>query len=332
MDYTLLNDQKTKISRISLGTWAFSGAAVWGECDEIAAIHTIHSALDRGINLFDTAEAYGDGESEKLLGKALKERRNSAIIATKVYSNHLDYQGIIESCEASLRRLDTDYLDILQIHWPNKDISIEESFRAFDKLKVDGKVRNISVCNHGIKSMEAIEGHDVVLNQMPYSLIWRLGEYHLSKQMDDKGVLLWAYSPLAQGLLTGKYKTIEDVPMNRRTTRMYNSKWGVSSHTDNGFEVEIFGFLKKLRALCEETGYSMTALAFGFLKCKENLGSILVGARDMIQLDQNLEAYYEIITEDILEEIEGLSLELKLKMGTNADLWQNCIDGKGRIV
>lgn len=323
MEYTVLNDGVTKVSKLSLGTWAFSNAPVWGVCDDRAAVETVHKALDMGINLIDTAEKYGDGQAEIVLGKALKDRRDKAIVASKVYSDHLHYQGVIDSCEASLRRLNTDYIDILQIHWPNEDISSEDTFEAFDKLKKDGKIRMVSVCNHGLQCLEHVRDKHIVMNQMPYSLVWRVAEHQFSPAMKEEHIYLWAYSPLGQGLLTGKFRKLDDVPLNRRTTRIYDSKWGQGLHTDGGYEQEVFDFLDKLRVLCDETGYTMSEYAFAFLRNRENMGSILVGARNIDQLDQNVKAFNKEIPLSLIDKVDYLSAELKEKMGENADLWQN---------
>ena len=330
MKYTLLNDKKTRVSELSLGTWAFSGAALWGNCDEHAAYDTVHMALDYGINLFDTAEKYGDGQAELVLGEALKGRRHEAVISTKVYSDHLRHDEIVASCEASLKRLQTDYLDIFSIHWPNEEVSSEETFGTFEELKKAGKIRSAAVCNHGIICLKNVADYGVVLNQMPYSLVWRLAEYQLSPVMEEKNIPLWAYSPLAQGLLTGKFRTLEDVPVNRRANRMYDCKWTQARHTDHGFEKEIFSFLDRLEALCKETGYSMSELAFGFLKSRRIVGSILVGARNTKQLQQNLNAYETEIPKELLHKIDEMSLELKGQMGENADLWENGLNRCGK--
>ena len=330
MDYILLNDGKTKVSRLSIGTWAFANVSLWGDCDKTAAYETVHQALDQGINLFDTAEKYGDGYSEMVLGEALKGRREEAVLATKVYSDHLHHDDLIAACDASLKRLQTDYIDIFQIHWPDANTPVEETFGAFEDLKKAGKIRAVSVCNHGKICMEQISKFDVVLNQMPYNLVWRMAEYNLSPVMEEKNILLWAYSPLAQGLLTGKFQTLDDVPVNRRANRMYDSKWCNARHTDGGFEKEIFGFLDELRVLSKETGFTMSALALNYLKSKKNIGSILVGARDVQQLTQNLDAYNAAVPADVIQKLEEMSSALLAQMGENADLWENGINKYGK--
>ena len=329
MNYTLLNDGMTRVSGLSLGTWSYADVSLWGACDRDAAIATLREALDRGINLIDTAERYGDGRAEMVVGEAISGRRDRVILASKVYSSHLRRDDLIAACEASLRRLKTDYLDICQIHWPNPDIDPDETFGAFETLKAQGKIRMVSVCNYGLACTETLRGRGVVLNQMPWSLIWRLAEEQMSPVLDHEHIPVWAYSPLAQGLLTGKFRTLEDVPLNRRANRMFDSRWGVGRHTDHGFEKDIFAFLEELRKLCEESGLPMTALAFGFLKSRKNIGSILTGCRSMDQLNANLDAYEAEIPEDLLAKLDVLSLSLKAKMGKNADLWENSVNSAG---
>ena len=324
--FTLKNGME--VSRLSLGTWGFSGAKVWGENDDRVSIRTIHEAIDSGINLIDSASVYGSGKAEEVLGCAIKGRRDKVLIATKVYSNHLSYDGVLKKCEESLIRLDTDYIDIYQIHWPNPDIPTEETMRAFEKLKSDGKIRSIAVCNYGVKALREVAGHEIVLNQLPYALIWRMIEGEITRACAESGIAVWAYSPLAQGLLTGKYMALEDVPMHRRTTRFYSEKWGQSSHGDNGFETEIFAFLQELSLICKRSGHSMSELALAFLKTRPNMGSILAGARDPEQLRQNISAFNADVPAEIIKEIEILSGALLSQMGTNPDLWEGQNGGR----
>lgn len=330
MDYITLNDNHIKVSRLSLGSWAFSGAALWGKCDQDSAIDTVHMAMDAGINLFDTAEKYGNGEAERVLGLALQGQRDKAVLATKVYSDHLTYDGVIKACEGSLRRLGTDYIDIMQIHWPNENIPIEETFRAFDDLKKAGKIRAVSVCNHGKICLEHVADYGVVMNQMAYSLVWRVSEHEFSPLMEKKNIPLWAYSPLGQGLLTGKFHSVEDVPLARRENRMYNSAWGQSRHTDHGYEKEIFDFIDQLRKLCVETGYDMPTMAFAFLKSKKIVGSILFGARNQHQLEQNIRSYETAVEPEVINKIDAMSAALRDQMDDNADLWENGINRLGK--
>lgn len=318
------------VSRLSIGTWPFSGVKLWGDSDDREAVRTVHAALERGLNTFDTAARYGDGKSEEVLGRALKGRRQEAVVCSKVHTAFLGYDDVIAQCEASLRRLGTDYLDLYQIHWPNPRIPLEETLRAFEDLECQGKIRGLSVCNFGPKDLAAA-GDRPVLNQLPYSLVWRLIEKNGALSASQAaGIPVWAYCALGQGLLTGKFRTIEDVPMGRRGTRFYSSKWGQGRHTDGGYEEEIFPFLAALRQVSDKAEVSMQALALAFLKAQPAVGSVLMGVRSVRQLEENLAAFETPVPAEALAEAEALSAALRDKMGTNADLWENENGGRMR--
>ncbi len=310
-----------RVSGLALGTWAYSGARPWGESDDRAAIDTIHCALDHGVNLIDTAERYGNGKSEEIVGQALKGRRSEAVLATKVYTGALHYDDVIAHCEASMKRLQTDYIDLYQIHWPNPEIPIEETFAAFEALKKAGKVRMASMCNAGEGCIASLTGREVAMNQLPYSLIWRVVEKKIIPASEKAGIPVCAYSPLAQGLLTGKFRRIEDVPLSRRETRLYKSTWTPCRHDENGFEDEIFAFINVLMAFCEKNGLAPTEVAMNFLKRRSCVKTVLVGARSVKQLEQDIAAYEKEIPDRLMDEIENASESLKAIMGDNADLW-----------
>lgn len=329
MEYITLRDTDLQVSRLSLGTWPFSGIKLWGSTDEAEAVSVIHQAMDHGVNTFDTAARYGDGESERILCKALKGRRDRAVIGSKVHTAYLGYKDVIAQCEATLQRLDTDYLDLYQIHWPNPDIPLEETLGAFEDLKKAGKIRAISVCNFGPKCLEQAAGHTLVLNQLPWSLVWRVIENNGTVEASEKaGIPIWTYCALGQGLLTGKFQSVEDVPLNRRANRVYSSKWGQGRHTDDGFEEGVFSLLAQLRQLCADSGCTMPQLALGFLKAQPSVGSILVGARTPKQLEENLAAYEAALPTDVLSEAQRLSAPLRTQMGNNADLFENANGGR----
>ena len=329
MEYLSLRATDIQVSRLSLGTWPFSGIKLWGATDEAEAVAVLHQAMDCGINTFDTAARYGDGESERILSKAMKGRRSKVVVGSKVHTAFLGYKDVIAQCEASLKRLDTDYLDLYQIHWPNPDIPMEETLEAFEQLKKDGKIRAVSVCNFGPKCLEQAKGYDLVLNQLPWSLVWRVIESNGTLEATQQAqVPVWTYCALGQGLLTGKYRSIEDVPLNRRANRMYSSAWGQGRHTDGGFEDGIFALLTQLEGLCRESGCTMPELALGFLKAQPSVGSILVGARTAKQLEENLRAYERNLPADVLARAKELSEPLRRQMGVNADLFENANGGR----
>lgn len=327
MESYSLHDSSISFSRLALGTWGFSGAKLWGDNDEKTSIQTIDMAFDNGITVFDTAERYGNGKAEEVLGKALKGKRDKAVICSKVRLAH--YDEIISHCEESLKRLGTDYIDVYQVHWPFRDVPMEETLGAYEELKKSGKVREIGVCNFGPQCIGLAKEHKIVTNQLPYSLVWRIIEKNgtLEKSVESN-MAIWAYVPLAQGLLTGKFKSIDDVPMNRRETRFYSSSWGVSRHTDTGFEKPLFETIGKLDELCSETGFSMIELAYGFLKANSYVSSILTGARDRSQLEMNIRAFEKEVPADVINEAVLITDPLKNIMGDNADLWENKDGGR----
>ena len=330
MEYLPLKGTDIQVSRLSLGTWPFSGIKLWGSTDESEAVSVLHQAMDCGINTFDTAARYGDGEAERILAMAVKGRRSKVVIGSKVHTAFLGYRDVIDQCEASLSRLGTDYLDLYQIHWPNPKIPMEETMGAFEDLKKAGKIRAVSVCNFGPKCLEEVKGHDVVLNQLPWSLVWRVIENNGTLEATEQAQIpVWTYCALGQGLLTGKFRCVEDVPLTRRANRMYNSSWGQGRHTDGGFESGIFALLEDLNQLCLESGCTMQGLALGFLKQQKSVGSILVGARTAKQLEENLKAYEADVSADVLAKAGELSEALRRQMGTNADLFENA--GGGRM-
>ena len=204
METTTLGTSDIVVSRVALGCWPFAGGDVWGEQNDDDSIATAHAALDAGINFFDTAEGYGAGRSEQVLGRALVDRRDKAVIATKVSPNHLAPDDLIEACERSLRYLQTDYIDLYQIHWPNHDLPLSDAVEALQKLKQQGKIRAIGVSNFGVQDLsEMIALSECVTNQMPYNLLWRGIEEAVLPLCLENGVGILTYSTLAQGLLTG---------------------------------------------------------------------------------------------------------------------------------
>lgn len=329
MEYFPLQNSDLVFSRMALGTWAFSGVKLWGPSDDAAAVATVHAALDAGITVFDTAGRYGDGRAEEVLGKALRGRRDRAVVCSKVHTAYLGYDDVIAHCERSLRNLGTDYLDLFQIHWANPAIPPEETAAALEKLRADGKIRAAGACNFGPGCIRDYAACRPVSNQLPYSLLWRVIEGNGALEASTAaGMAVWAYAPLAQGLLTGKYRALEDVPMGRRGTRFYSGSWGQGRHGDGGFEREIFAFLEQLRRVCEETGLSMSALALAFLRSAHRVSAVLLGARTPEQLGQNLAAFQTEVPGEVLDRVVRLSEPLRQVEGTNADLWEDRDGGR----
>ena len=216
MEYTVISGTDMKVSRIAQGTWAIGGW-MWGGTDESESIRTIHAALDKGINLIDTAPVYGFGVSEEIVGKAIEQRgqREKVFIATKVglewnngsVSRNSSPDRIRKEVQDSLRRLRADYIDIYQVHWPDMAVPIEETARTMQALLKEGLIRAIGVSNYSPEQMDRFmsvsELHTV---QPPYNLFERQIERDVLPYVREKNLSAFAYGPLCRGLLTGKMR------------------------------------------------------------------------------------------------------------------------------
>ena len=211
MQYVGLGHSGIQIPKVGLGAWQI-GSSYWGwgrEFDRESAIGVIRTALDAGMNFIDTAEAYGGGRSEDVIGEAVSDVRGEVVIATKVGPTHLTYRGVRKALEHSLERLRTKYVDLYQVHWPNPLIPMRGTMRAMGDLLEEGKIRAIGVSNFSLKRLERarqlLPEHDLASIQVEYNLLRRDAEIELIPYCMREGITLIAYSPIAQGLLTGKY-------------------------------------------------------------------------------------------------------------------------------
>ena len=210
MELRNLGTSDIKISPIIMGTWQ-AGKDMWAGIDDAQSTQAIKAAYDAGITTFDTAEVYGSGHSERVVGNALYDVRDRVVIATKVFSNHLQYNQVIGACHGSLKNLNTDYIDLYQIHWPPgsfgaKKVPLEETMRAMTDLKAQGKIRAIGVSNFSRSQLEeAATFARIDSLQPPYSLFWRKAETDALPYCRENNVTVLAYSSMAQGLLTGKF-------------------------------------------------------------------------------------------------------------------------------
>lgn len=323
MKYGLLGKSQIKVSLLGLGCWAFAGGNVWGSQEEKDSIDTIRAAMEAGINFFDTAEMYGDGKSEEVLGKALQGCRSQVVIASKAASPSLSRENIIKACEQSLKRLHTDYLDLYQIHWPNRSVPLEETVAALEQLVEQGKVRTVGVSNFGIKDLEDIlKLTSIVTDQLPYSLLWRAIENSIKPKCVDNNVGILAYSPLSQGLLTGKYKTADEVPLGLTITRFYSHKRSNARHGEAGMEEETFAAIAKLREICHKVGEPMGNIAVSWLLRQTGVSSVLVGARTPQQLNENIKAADVELADDVMKALTEATEQLKAKVGDNPDMWE----------
>ena len=324
MQYRRLGRTDIDVSPICMGCWPLADPKLWGPQDESDSIAAIHASLDAGVNFIDTAEGYGNGHSEEVVGKALVGRRSRAVICTKVSpENHRD-DDLIRACVASLRRLRTDYVDLYLLHWPDHQIGVEEPLRALERLREDGKVRAIGVSNFATRDLSEILDHGrVEVDQLPYNLLWRAIEYEIAPLCVSNDVSITCYSALMHGLLTGRFATPDDVPPGQARSGLFSGGRPLAPHDGNGAEAQTFAALDVLRAASAETGLPMSHLALAWLLTQPGVTSAIVGARTAEEARSNAAAAEVVLRDDVVDALSEATRGLKQHFGgANPDLWQ----------
>ena len=309
MEYRRLGRSGLHVSLAGLGCNNFGMRIDYGAAEKVT-----NAALDAGITLFDTADVYGRGASEEMLGRALGARRHEVIIATKFAApmgeGPMERGGsrhrIAEACEASLRRLGTDYIDLYQMHMPDPDTPIEETLRALDDLVRSGKVRYIGNSNY--KGWQIAEAHwmaethhltKMVSAQNHYNLMERGVEAEVVPACNHYGLGMLPYFPLASGFLTGKYRPGQGVAEGTRLAAWGERAQGVL--TD-----ENFATLEKLESWAEERGRTVLDLAIAWLSSQSHVSSVISGATKPEQLDANAAAVEWVLTSEEVAEVAAL--------------------------
>ena len=328
MEKVQLGKSDLYITPITFGAWAIGGW-MWGGNDDQEAIGALHACLDVGITSIDTAPVYGQDHSEELIGKALKGERQQVEILTKFglrwdttegefffdsqdrygkpiqIRKYAPYEGVIRECEDSLRRLGTDYIDLLQIHWHDSTTPIEEPMRALETLIQQGKIRAAGVCNYQAEWMEEAEKTvSLASNQVPYSMLLRNIEAEVVPYVQEHGNGILAYSPLQRGVLTGKI------------TDGYTFAEGDHRKGNRFFTQPNLGrinaFLSRIQPLADEHNCTLAQLVIRWTLEQPGITAALVGARNAEQVRANaLAAQVKLSTEEIALINDHLA-ELKL--------------------
>lgn len=331
MQLRQLGNTSLMVSPVGVGFWGIVGGDYWGPQDEDDTIDAVHCALDVGINLFDTAEAYGDGYSEQMLGRALKGRRSEAVIASKVGPSNLAPDDLRAACERSLKRLDTDTIDLYQVHWPNWDLPYEDTMDTLLELQRAGKIRVIGVSNFGPLDMPDMLQHGrYEANQLPYSLLWRAIEYEIQPQCVRENISILPYSPLNQALLTGRYRDADEMPYSRTRTRHFRGDRRDSRHGTPGFEKETFEAVEAIREICADINQQMVHVALAWLLQKPAVTSVLAGARNREQIESNLIAGSLSLSPETMGRLDDATADLKAKLGPEPDMWGVGADSRYR--
>ena len=307
MQYRALGRTGIKVSPYCLGAMMFGAA---GNTDHDDSIRIIHKALDAGINFIDTADAYSRGESEEIVGKALKGRRDNIVLATKAHipmGDDPNQRGnsrrwLIRAVEDSLRRLQTDHIDLYQIHRPSPDTDIEETLSALTDLMRSGKVRVIGSSTFPVS--EIVEAQWVAerrglarfrTEQPPYSILNRSIEREVLPACERYGMGALVWSPLAQGMLTGQYRKGQQ-PDSKRL------KYAPKHLTDE----RKLDAIEQLIPIAEEAGLSLIHMALAFVIAHPGVTSAIIGPRKMEHLDDLLAASEVILDDQVLDRIDEI--------------------------
>ncbi len=325
MKYRTLGKTGITVSTVSFGCWAIIGGFNWGHQEKKDSLDALSAAYDAGINFFDTAEAYGNGHSEQLIAEALGKKRDKIIIASKASPSHFTREKLRQACERSLKNLRTDYMDLYQLHWPNRDVPIEETLESLEELKQEGKIRAYGVSNFGPRDLEDClqTGFKICSNQMAYNLLFRAVEYEVLSLCKDNDISLLCYSPIMQGLLTGKFRSIDDVPEDRQRTRHFSRSRAQARHDEKGAEKEVIDAVSQIRKIAEDAGISMTALSIAWLLSRPAVATAIVGGRNAAQVKENALASDVTLDKDTVSRLSQATEALKKELGKNLDMWES---------
>ena len=318
MESRNLGTSEIKITPIIMGTWQ-AGKRMWVGIEDKETIAAIKKAFEAGITTVDTAEVYGEGHSEKIVAAALSEVRDRVVYASKVFANHLKYDLVIEACDRSLKNLNTDYIDLYQIHWPSgtwnsEIVPIEETMKALNKLKEEGKIRAIGVSNFSRSQLEEASQYGIIDSlQPPYSLFWRKIEQDVRDYCVENNISILAYSPLAQGLLTGKFG--KDHQFAEGDHRTKNKLFYLKENYER-----VQNALEKLRPIATRNNCSLAQLSIAWLIAQPKTNAI-VGARNTDQVLANAKAGEVKLSPEDLREIDAIGRTVTDYLDDNPVMW-----------
>ena len=360
-----------ELSTLGLGTWQFGSAGAedyWGlEFTDELATELVSQAARLGVTYFDTAEDYAKGASERQLGRAIaslpEEQRAKVVIGSKILPNNCG--KVRAHCEATLERLGVPCVDLYMVHWPidvnsmahftggstaaggrdyatTGDVkaddvpSVGRAFSELQALQKEGKVKHVGVSNFGVEQLEEAlaTGVTISANQLCYNLLFRAAELEIIPFCEARGIGVLAYSPLMQGLLTGRWATADSVPEYRARSRHFDGKRPKSRHGEAGHEALLFKTLAQLRAVADDAKTPLADLALAWPLANRAVTCVIAGATRPAQLEANVKAAGSALPPELVARLNAATDELKEAMGPNCDLWQGLhADGKfdGRI-
>lgn len=310
MDKTTLGDSGIDVTRLCLGTWNMGGQAGWGPKDEDSAVALIRHALDGGCNFVDTARGYGRGKSEEVVGKAVAGRRDQVVIATKMLQ--CTAEEARANVEASLKALQTDYVDLYICHWPVPSMPMEPFFEEMVGQREAGNIRAIGVSNFNLEQIRVALAYGVVSLQPPFSIVWRAPEGVL-QFCRDHNVAVTPYCPLAQGLLTGRY-----------TRQKSDDRGGPRKHNllfSDEMLPHSLGAAAQVDTVADRMGQTSAQVALAWALQTPGIKSVLVGASSSAQWDQNVGALGVALSEEDYQRLDAAGLEVWSRFAPEDAMW-----------
>ena len=308
MEYRKLGD--LDVSVIGYGAWGIGGAPFWKNEGDKKSIDSIKASFDQGINIFDTAPVYGFGHSEELIGKALKPVREKVIIATKcglrwdkeslsALRKDASRKSILEEIDQSLKRLDTAWIDIYQVHWPDVETSHQETMETLLEIQEQGKIRYIGVSNYSAAQIKACSQYAKIISLQPeYSLLAREIEKETAPLCIENNIGIIAYSPLSSGVLTGKYD-------KNTKFKDWRGKGIIGTFAGEGY-VKNISKVDLLKVIALEEGKTCGQVAINWVLRQPGLTTALVGVKNPVQMEENLKSIGWQPSKENCEKIEEI--------------------------
>ncbi|MBN2851681.1 MAG: aldo/keto reductase, partial [Clostridia bacterium] len=305
MEYKRLGKTDINVSAITFGCWAIGAGKEWGSnLDDSDYIRTVLKAYENGVNFFDTASGYGNGHSEEVLGKAIHDIRDKVIISSKCASSSLIKGKTEDSIDSSLKRLNTDYIDVFLIHWPNPDIDISENMEQLMLMKEKGKIRSIGVSNYTVNHLrKAVKYGQVDVFQPCYNLYWRQIEKQSLPFCIDHDIAVMTYSSIASGLLTGKFTSdwkFEKEDMRNEYIALFKKEV-----YEKAIEIN-----EKLKVYAKRYQKSLTQIAINWVINQPGITTAIVGAKTPEQVIENVKAIGWTLSEEDYDSIDKMTMKV----------------------
>ena len=331
---------------VGLGCWAFGGGEYWGAQSQDDVDDVVHAALDLGITYFDSAEAYNGGASETSLGRALAGRRAQALVGTKVNPSNASPASLRAHCEASLQRLGTDWIDLYMVHWPLNASAIKhftddpqlqahppdlgQALATLEALKAEGKIRHWGVSNFGVRQLEEVAalGFQPAADELAYNLLMRAIEAEVLPWCQERGVGVLGYSALMQGLLSGKFTSIDELPPARTRTRHFAGTRKGSRHGGPGVEAEVLAAVQEIAAVATALDVPMGDLSIAWAVANPAVTCTIVGCRNRRQLEENVRALAIALTPEVKARLDRATEVVLTRLGPHIDYYQSVAESR----